>query len=109
MPTIIKTHMIVQRHLIINWEEFCTENKLEEGRSARHLLTWVSRAGFCGQVPFKSRLRDERDEPRKGCMGGGGGGWAGTNIVKRRNSICKNPEAEDRLVYLPKMKDDPSG
>lgn len=40
MPTIIKTHMIVQRHLIINWEEFCAENKLEEGRGARHLLTW---------------------------------------------------------------------
>ena len=51
---------------------------------------------------------DERDEPRKGCKGVGGGGWAGTNIVKRRNSICKNPEA-DHLVYLPKMEDDPSG
>lgn len=52
---------------------------------------------------------DEREEPWKECKGVGGGGWAGTNIVKRRNSICKNPEAEDSLVYLPKMKGDPSG
>lgn len=43
---------------------------------------------------------DERDEPRKECKGVGGAGWAGPSIVKKRNSICKNPEAEDSSVYL---------
>lgn len=48
--------MTVKRYLILNWEEFYADNKLEEGRGVPDTyLHGVLRADFCGQVPFKQR------------------------------------------------------